>query len=170
MPASREDLMYYLDSLSIAVATVDHPPVFTVEEAQALRGTIAGAHSKNLFLKDKKGALFLVVAREEAAIDLKRLHGRIGASGRLSFGQADLLLDKLGVTPGSVTPFGLINDRPPSMRVILEAELIAAETVNFHPLVNTATTSLTSAALLTFIRATGHEPEIIDLTPGDQAG
>ncbi len=169
MPASREDLIRYLDDLGIAAATVDHPPVFTVEEAQTLRGAIAGAHSKNLFLKDKKGALFLVVAREDAAIDLKRLHARIGASGRLSFGQPDLLRDKLGVAPGAVTPFGLINDRPPSVRVILEAELVAAETVNFHPLENTATTSLASADLIAFIRATGHEPEIVDLTPGDQA-
>ncbi len=170
MPATREDLMDYLDSLGIAVTTVDHPPVFTVEEAQTLRGMIAGAHSKNLFLKDKKGALFLVVAREDATIDLKRLHGRIGASGRLSFGQAELLLDKLGVVPGAVTPFGLMNDKPPSVRVILEAALAAAETVNFHPLENTATTSLASADLMAFIRATGHEPEIVDLTPGEQAG
>ena len=169
MPASRDDLMDYLDSLGIAATTVDHPPVFTVEEAQALRGTIAGAHSKNLFLKDKKGALFLVVAREDAAIDLKRLHGRIGASGRLSFGQAELLVDRLGVTPGSVTPFGLINDRPPRVRVILEAALVAAGTVNFHPLENTATTTLASSDLIAFIRATGHEPEIVDLTPGDPA-
>ena len=170
MPATREDLTRFLASLDISASTMDHPPVFTVQEARALRGTIAGAHSKNLFLKDKKGALFLVVAREDAAIDLKRLHGRIGASGRLSFGQAELLLDKLGVTPGAVTPFGLINDKPPSVRVILDAELVAAETVNFHPLENTATTSLTSADLLVFIRATGHEPEIVDLSPGDRAG
>ncbi len=170
MPATREELMDYLDSLGIAAATVDHPPVFTVDEAQALRGKIAGAHSKNLFLKDKKGALFLVVAREDAAIDLKRLHGRIGASGRLSFGQAELLLARLGVTPGAVTPFGLINDRPPSVRVILEAALVAAETVNFHPLENTATTTLASADLMAFIRATGHEPEVVDLTSGDQGG
>ncbi len=170
MPATREDLMHYLDSLGIAARTVDHPPVFTVDEAQTLRGTIAGAHSKNLFLKDKKGALFLVVAREDAVIDLKRLHSRIGASGRLSFGQAELLLDKLGVVPGAVTPFGLINDRPPSVRVILDRHLVAAETVNFHPLENTATTSLASADLMTFVRATDHEPEIVDLTPGDQAG
>ncbi len=167
MPATREDLLDYLTSLGIAATTVDHPPVFTVDEAQTLRGTIPGAHSKNLFLKDKKGALFLVVAREDAAIDLKRLHNRIGASGRLSFGQPALLMDKLGVAPGSVTPFGLINDRPPSVRVILEAELVAAETVNFHPLENTATTSLASTDLVAFIRATGHEPEIVDLAPAE---
>ena len=165
MPATREDLLHYLESLGIMAATVDHPPVFTVDEAQTLRGAIAGAHSKNLFLKDKKGALFLVVAREDAVIDLKHLHGRIGASGRLSFGQPDLLMEKLGVEPGSVTPFGLMNDQPPSLRVILEQELVAADTVNFHPLTNTATTSLASADLLAFIRATGHEPEVVDLTP-----
>ncbi len=170
MPATREDLLRFLDSLGIAATTVDHAAVFTVDESQALRGTIAGAHSKNLFLKDKKGALFLVVAEEDAAIDLKHLHTRIGASGRLSFGQAELLLDKLGVVPGAVTPFGLINDRPPSVRVILDAKLVAAETVNFHPLVNTATTSLTSPDLLAFIRATEHEPEIVDIWSGDQAG
>ena len=167
MPATRAELIRYLDSLGIPISTVDHQPVFTVEEAQALRGAIAGAHSKNLFLKDKKGALFLVVAGEDAVIDLKRLHNRIGASGRLSFGQPELLLQTLGVTPGSVTPFGLINDRPPTARVILDTRLMAAETLNFHPLVNTATTSLASADLLNFIRATGHQPEVVDLTPGD---
>jgi Ala-tRNA(Pro) deacylase len=170
MPASRDNLIDYLAELGIAAATVDHPPVFTVDEAQTLRGMIAGAHSKNLFLKDKKGALFLVVAREDAVIDLKHLHNRIGASGRLSFGQPDLLMEKLGVAPGSVTPFGLMNDRPPSVRVILEAQLVAAETVNFHPLINTATTSLASADLMAFIRATGHKPEIVDLTPDGPAG
>jgi Ala-tRNA(Pro) deacylase len=168
MPATREELTKYLEGLGIAATTVEHPAVFTVEEAQGLRGEIAGAHSKNLFLKDKKDALFLVVAREEATIDLKHLHGRIGASGRLSFGRADLLMAMLGVPPGSVTPFGLINDRPPRVRVILDAGLVAHETVNFHPLVNTATTTLASRDLLAFIRATGHEPEVLDIA--DDAG
>ena len=170
MPATRDDLTAYLASLGIAVTTVDHPPVFTVDEAQTLRGEIAGGHSKNLFLKDKKDALFLVVAREEAAIDLKHLHGRIGASGRLSFGKPELLMERLGVPPGSVTPFGLLNDRPPRVRVILDARLVAHETVNFHPLVNTATTTLLSRDLLAFIRATGHEPEILDFAGDTDAG
>jgi Ala-tRNA(Pro) deacylase len=170
MPATRDDLSEYLDRLGIPVTTVDHPPVFTVEEAQALRGAVAGGHSKNLFLKDKKDALFLVVAREDAAIDLRHLHGRIGASGRLSFGKPELLMATLGVPPGSVTPFGLINDRPPRVRVILDAGLIAHETVNFHPLTNTATTTLLSRDLLAFIRATGHEPEILHLAGAAEAG
>src|SRR4051794_32671563 len=170
MPATRDDLVEYLNSLGISVTTVDHPPVFTVDEAQTLRGEIVGAHSKNLFLKDKKDALFLVVAREDAAIDLKHLHNRIGASGRLSFGKPELLMERLGVPPGSVTPFGLINDRPPRLRVILDSGLVAAGTVNFHPLVNTATTTLASHDLLAFIRATGHEPEILDFGAGGEAG
>ena len=163
MPATRDDLAKYLSELGIVATTVEHPPVFTVEEARDLRGAIPGAHSKNLFLKDKKDALYLVVAREDAAIDLKHLHGRIGASGRLSFGRAELMIEVLGVTPGAVTPFGLINDRPPRVRVILDAGLVAHATVNFHPLVNTATTTLATADLIAFIRATGHEPEIHDI-------
>ena len=123
MAATPEDLADYLRALGIGATTVTHPPLFTVEESQALRGEIPGAHTKNLFLKDKKDALFLVVAREEAAIDLKRLHQRIGATGRLSFGRPELLVETLGVTPGAVTPFGLINDRPPRVQVVLEAAL-----------------------------------------------
>jgi Ala-tRNA(Pro) deacylase len=162
MPATRQDLDAFLGELGIAASTVEHPPVFTVEEAQSLRGSIPGAHSKNLFLKDKKDALFLVVAVEDTVIDLKRLHAHIGAGGRLSFGRPELLMETLGVVPGSVTPFGLINDRPPRLRTIFDARLVAAEIVNFHPLVNTATTSLASADLLAFVRATGHEPEVLD--------
>jgi Ala-tRNA(Pro) deacylase len=163
MAATPEDLSEFLMSLGIASSTVNHPPLFTVEESQALRGEIPGAHTKNLFLKDRKGAIFLVVAREEAVIDLKRLHERIGASGRVSFGRPDLLAETLGVAPGAVTAFGLLNDQPPRVHVVLDAALMAHDTVNCHPLVNTATTSLTSAGLLAFIRATGHEPLVIDL-------
>src|SRR5258707_13717869 len=100
MAATRTELEEYLAKLGVAVTTVEHPPVFTVDEAQSLRGEIAGAHSKNLFLKDKKDALFLVVAREDATIDLKHLHNRIGASGRLSFGKPELLMERLGGPPG----------------------------------------------------------------------
>jgi len=163
MAASQEDLSRFLDTLGIATRTATHAPLFTVEESQALRGKIAGAHTKNLFLKDKKDALFLVVAREDAAIDLKRLHEKIGASGRLSFGKPDLLLETLGVLPGAVTPFGLVNDRAGRVRLIVEAGLSQAEVVNCHPLTNTATTSIPAAGLLAFARATGHEPLIVAL-------
>ena len=166
MPATIDDLMAFLDRLGIGTTTVTHPPLHTVEESRALRGTIAGAHTKNLFLKDKKDAIFLVTALEDAEIDLKHLHTRIGASGRLSFGKPELLAEKLGVIPGAVTPFGLINDRPPSVTVILDAALIANDRINCHPLVNTATTTIASPDLLAFIRAGGHEPRILPL---DQA-
>jgi Ala-tRNA(Pro) deacylase len=163
MAASKDDLSRFLDKLGIATRTTAHAPLFTVEESQALRGEIAGAHTKNLFLKDKKDALFLVVAREDAAIDLKRLHEKIGASGRLSFGKPELLFETLGVTPGAVTPFGLINDRTARVAVVIDAGLIESVEVNCHPLVNTATTTIASADLLAFLRATGHEPRIVVL-------
>ena len=157
------ELFQFLDSLGIAHQTKYHPPVFTVAESQALRDEIPGGHTKNLFLKDKKGALFLVVAAEDAVVELKQLHNRIGASGRLSFGKPELLREVLGVEPGSVTPFGLVNDDPPRVGVVLDAGLMASETINCHPLVNTATTTIASPDLLAFIRATGHEPQILAL-------
>jgi Ala-tRNA(Pro) deacylase len=161
MPATREDLMGMLAALGISVKTVEHPPLFTVEQSRALRGEIHGAHTKNLFLKDKKGAVFLITASEDAAIDLKHVHHRIGASGRVSFGNPTLLLELLGVPPGAVTPFGVINDREARVTVILDEALIANATINCHPLTNTATTSVASSDLLAFLRATGHEPRIV---------
>src|SRR3978361_702414 len=111
MPTTPDELSAALDRLGIAHPTVRHAPLFTVEQSQSLRGTIAGAHAKNLFLKDKKDALFLVTALEDAAIELKSLHRRLGATGRFSFGSAELMLETLGVQPGAVTPFGALNDR-----------------------------------------------------------
>jgi Ala-tRNA(Pro) deacylase len=161
MAVTEDDLSIFLRDIGITTLTIRHPPLFTVEQSRALRGEIAGAHTKNLFLKDKKGGLFLVVAREDASIDLKNLHKTIGAAGRLSFGKAELLLETLGVTPGAVTPFGLINDRNARVTVILEKALMASDQINCHPLINTATTTIAAADLLTFIRATGHEPNLI---------
>jgi Ala-tRNA(Pro) deacylase len=163
MPATPEDLTAFLAEIGVSTQTVSHPPLFTVEQSQALRGEIPGAHTKNLFLKDKKGTLFLVVAGEDAAIDLKRLHTRIGAAGRLSFGKPEELHETLGVAPGAVTVFGLINDRALRVSVVLDANLMACETVNCHPLVNTATTSIAAGDLLIFVKATGHQPLIIAL-------
>ena len=136
MPASPDELFAYLDSLGVAHRTVSHPPVFTVEEARALRGQVAGGHTKNLFLRDKKGALFLVVALEDAAIELKSLHRLLGASGRFSFGSAELLRETLGVEPGAVTPFAAINDKAGRVSVILDAAMMAHAVLNFHPLMN----------------------------------
>jgi Ala-tRNA(Pro) deacylase len=160
MPAKPADLFAFLDRLGIPHTTVDHPPVFTVEESRDLRGRIPGGHSKNLFLKDKKDALFLVVASEDAAIDLKGLHRRLGASGRFSFGSAPLLMEALGVIPGAVTPFAAINDTAGRVSVVLEAALMAHALVNFHPLDNSMTTTIGRDDLVRFLAATGHKPRI----------
>ena len=161
MPATRDDLMACLAGLGISVETVEHSPLFTVEQSRALRGEIPGAHTKNLFLKDKKGGLFLVTAAEDAAIDLKHIHHRIGASGRVSFGNPTLLMDVLGVPAGAVTPFGAINDTAARVTVVLDAALIQNALINCHPLENTATTTIAAADLLAFLVATGHEPRIV---------
>ena len=125
-----------------------------------MRGQIPGGHTKNLFLRDKKYELYLVVAEEDAAIDLKGLHRLLGASGRFSFGAADLLREVLGVEPGAVTPFGAINDAQSRVSVVLDAALMAHDTLNFHPLVNTMTTSIKRDDLVKFLKSTGHEPRI----------
>ena len=164
MPATRAELLAMLARLGIATTTVEHAALFTVGQSRALRGAIAGAHTKNLFLKDRKGALFLVTAPEDAAIDLKHLHRLIRASGRLSFGKPDLLMEVLGVPAGAVTPFAAINDTAGRVAVILDAVLMAHERVNCHPLVNTATTTIAAADLIAFIRATGHEPRVLSVS------
>ena len=161
MPASPEDLLNFLAELGVATETVDHPPLFTVEDSQNLRGEIPGGHSKNLFVKDKKSRLFLLVLGEETVVDLKRIHEKIGAQGRVSFGSAELLEEVWGVRPGAVTPFGAINDREGRVTVVLDADMMRHERLNFHPLVNVRTTGLASRDLVAFLRATGHEPLIV---------
>lgn len=160
MPASPDDLFTFLDTLGIEHKTVTHPPLFTVEESQALRGAIPGGHTKNLFVKDKKSQLFLLVAPEEAAIELKSLHRLLGATGRFSFASAELMRELLGVEPGSVTPFGLINDKESRVSVVLDRDMMKNDILNYHPLANTMTTSIASADLVKFLQATGHDPRI----------
>ena len=160
MPATRDDLFSRFKALGIETKTRDHPPVHTVEEARALRGEIPGGHCKNLFLKDDKGNIWLIVCLEEAEVDLKAAPARIG-SRRLSFGKPDLLREVLGVEPGSVTPFGLINDTEKRVNVVLDAGMMAHELLSYHPLVNTATTTIRSQDLVAFIRSCGHEPRIV---------
>ena len=158
--ASPEQLFAYLDTLGIAHQTVRHPPAFTVEEARGLRGAVAGGHTKNLFLRDKRGTPYLVVAPEDAAIELRSLHRLLGASGRFSFAAAELMSELLGVEPGSVTPFAVINDTGRRVTVVLDAALLAHAQLNFHPLANTATTTISREGLLAFLEATGHPPRI----------
>jgi Ala-tRNA(Pro) deacylase len=168
MPVTPDELFAALDRLGIAHPTVTHPPLFTVEQSRSLRGTIAGGHTKNLFLKDKKGALFLVTALEDAVINLKSLHRRLGASGRFSFGPADAMQETLGVTPGAVTPFGVINDTGGHVAVVLDADLMEHATINAHPLVNTMTTSIARNDLVKFLEATGHPPRIARVADGGE--
>jgi Ala-tRNA(Pro) deacylase len=160
MPKTPEELFAALDALGISHSTVKHPPLFTVEQSQALRGKIPGGHSKNLFLRDKKSAIYLVVTLEDASIDLKGLHRILGASGRFSFGSSDLLRELWGVEPGSVSPFGAINDTEGRVTVVLDAAMMEHELLNFHPLVNTMTTAIRRDDLVKFLESTGHVPQI----------
>ena len=160
MTLTRNELLAHLAALGIEADTVEHPAVFTVEESQALRGAIPGAHTKNLFLKCKKGTLWLVTALEDTPVNLKTLHHTLG-SGRLSFGSADLLRELLGVEPGSVTTFAAINDTDRRVTVVLDEALMAHERINLHPLVNTATTGISRAGLRTFLAACHHAPRIL---------
>lgn len=160
----RQPLFDRLADLGIATRTVDHPPVHGVADSSDLYAQIPGGHTKNLFLKDAKGALFLIIAHCGTGVDLKALAGIIG-SARLSFGRPELLKDVLGVNPGSVTAFALMNDTGPRVRVIFDRNLMDFDIINLHPLENTGTTSIARDDLLRFIRATGHEPLIVAL-PG----
>jgi Ala-tRNA(Pro) deacylase len=168
LPATRQHLFARLAELGIATDTVEHPAVFTVAESSKLERELPGGHTKNLFLKDKPGSLFLIVADEEARIDLKSIHRRIDA-GRLSFGSAALLMQHLGVQPGSVTPFAAINDPSGAVSVVLDQTLMAHQVLNFHPLTNTMTTSIAAQDLLKFLRATGHEPRVLSLSEAAEA-
>ena len=164
MPKSAEELFAFLDGLGIRVATTTHPPLFTVANSQALRGQIEGGHTKNLFLKDKKDNYYLVTLDEDATVDLKSIHQKIGAASRVSFGKPEALLDLLGVTPGAVTVFGLINDTERKVKMVLDSPLLDHPVINAHPLSNEATTSITKNDLLLFLNATGHEPAILKVS------
>jgi Ala-tRNA(Pro) deacylase len=160
-PASRTDLFSFLDRHGIEHRTVDHPPVFRVGEGDAIKAALPGGHTKNLFLKDAKDQLWLISALGETAINLKALPALIG-SARLSFGSPERLFDALGVTPGSVTAFALINDPAHRVRFVLDAALAASDPVNFHPLANDATTAVSQAGFRAFLAALGVTPLIVD--------
>jgi Ala-tRNA(Pro) deacylase len=158
---TRADLIAYLDDLGITHETLDHAAVFRVGEGAEIKAALPGGHTKNLFLKDAKDQLWLISALGDTRIDLKRLPLVIG-SAKLSFGSAALLEETLGVTAGSVTAFALINDRSHRVRFVLDAALAAADPVNFHPMVNTATTAVSQAGFRRFLAALGVEPQIVD--------
>ncbi len=158
---SRADLFAFFDAHGVDHITCDHAAVFRVGEGEAIKATLPGAHTKNLFLKDARGTLWLVCARDDTVINLKRLHAVIGA-GRLSFGAPELMAETLGVTPGSVTCFALVNDPGQRVRLVLDQRLVEADLVNFHPLTNTATTRVSRAGLWAFLAALGRDPLVVD--------
>lgn len=161
---NRAALFALLNGLGISHETVGHAPVFTVEESRSIKEAMSGGHSKNLFLKDKAGTLYLAIAAAETPVDLKGLGKRLGVKSRLSFGKPDLMSDVLGVIPGAVTPFALFNDRPPRLStVIFDEALFAHDRVWFHPLENNASTAIAPAALMQIADATGHAHERINL-------
>jgi Ala-tRNA(Pro) deacylase len=162
MTTARATLFRRLDELGIKSVTHEHAAVFTVAESNALHNDLPGGHTKNLFLKDAKDKLWLIVAESHTPVDLKALHKQLGAA-RFSFGKAELLAEVLGVTPGSVTALAVINDSKRRVSVVVDAALMRYETINCHPLENTATTAIARDDLVKFLRATGHEPQIVPI-------
>ena len=162
LPTSPEDLLARLAELGIEVSSFSHPPVHTVEESKALCGELKGGNIKNLFLRNKKGAMWLITCLEDRKIDLKALGQALGA-GRFSFGSAERLMTYLGVLPGAVTPFAVINDTEGKVQVVLDRALLACDPINAHPLVNDRTTAVSAAGLVRFLEAVGHPPQILDL-------
>ena len=157
-----EDLMEFLLGEGITTRTYDHVPVSTVEESRRLRGDLPGGHCKSLFLRDKKRNLWLVVALEHRKIELKRLRHTLGAQKNLSFGSPELLLEVLGVEPGAVTPFAVLNDRGRRVQVVLDRGMLDIAPLNYHPLRNDRTTAISPEDLLRFLHACGHEPQLVD--------
>ena len=162
MPATPAELFVFLDSLGIEHSTVEHPPFFTVEEGRPWHDKIPGLHCKNLFIKDRKGGIWLVVMPAEKRADLGWIEKAVSAP-RFSFARPEVLQEVLELAPGSVTPFGLINDKVRRVRVILDQEMLDSEWMNVHPLHNAASTTLRSADLVRFVRALGYEPTILRL-------
>ena len=159
----RARLLAWMAEHGIAQTTFDHPAVFRVEEGLDLKADLPGLHTKNLFLKDKKGRLWLISAAQDTVIDLKRAHRAMG-SDRLSFGNETLLWETLGVRPGSVTALGLINDTERRVTFVLDRRLWEADTVNFHPLTNTATTALSQNDFRRVLALLDREPIVVDFS------
>lgn len=160
-PVTPEQLFDRLRALGIAVTTVEHPPVFTVDEAKAIRGDLPGAHTKSLFLRDKKGTMWLVVCLENRTVDLKDVARQLGAK-RFSFGSAERLMRFLGVIPGAVSPFAVINDRSGAVSVAIDRGVLRQDPINLHPLDNAKTTAITGTDLMRFLEAENHPPQVID--------
>jgi Ala-tRNA(Pro) deacylase len=163
-PKSAQDLFSFFDGLGIKHTTKDHAPVFTVAESESLRDLIPGAHTKNLFVKDKKDRYFVLTVEENAVVDLKSVHKVIGAASRVSFGRPEKMMEYLGVVPGSVTVFGAINDTGRAVTFVLDSDLMEHDLINGHPLSNDATTTVGRDDLIRFLEATEHAPLVLKVT------
>ena len=161
-PFDDAGLFARLDELGLTHKTVEHEALYTVEQSRALRGDLDGAHIKNLFLRDKKRRMWLVTVLENREMDLKALRHRIGAQGNLSFGNAELLMENLGVIPGAVTPFSIINDRNGAVTMVLDKALTEIDPVNAHPLRNDRTTAISPGDLVAFLQAESHAPLVLN--------
>ncbi len=164
LPTTKEQLIEILDDLGIEYQLYDHEPIFTVEQGEPLKKTIPGMHCRNLFLRDKKKNMFLITAANETRLDMKKLSDVIG-SGRLSFGSPDRLWENLGIRPGSVNPFCIINDKDQNLRMLLDSVMMDADIINVHPMDNACTIGLAPDDLLSFLDSINHPYEIIDLAP-----
>ncbi len=164
MPAIPNELFDMLNSLGIETTTHEHEAVFTVSESEKIKHDIPGGHTKNLFLKDKKGNFFLITAESHSEIPLNSVHGLIGAKGRVSFGKPDALMELLGVLPGSVTAFAPMNDHEGKVKMIIDEPLLENELINCHPLTNEMTTTISREDLLRFLAHVDHEPQIVKLS------
>lgn len=164
LPTTPQMLLNYLENLHISYKLFNHQPIFTVAEGEHLKEQIPGIHCRNLFVRDKQESMFLVVAANETRIDMKKLAPLLGC-GRLSFGSPERLWQYLGIRPGSVCPFCILNDTQKKVRIVLDATMMKAKTVNYHPLDNAMTIGISPDDLIKFIQSTGHEFSIIDLTP-----
>lgn len=164
MPLTPQELLNCLDELGIKTKTHEHEAVFTVEESSKIKQDIPGGHTKNLFLKDKKGNFFMIVAEGSAEIKLNSVHGLIGSKGRVSFGKPEALMELLGVKPGSVTAFAPINDTDNKVTVIIDEALMRYDLINCHPLTNEMTTTISREDLVRFLKHVNHEPQIIQVS------
>jgi Ala-tRNA(Pro) deacylase len=164
MPLTPQELLAMLERLGIKTSTHEHEAVFTVEQSRHVHEMVPGAHTKNLFVKDKKDNYFLIIAESSAQIAMNRIHGLIGAKSRLSFANAERLMDFLGVSPGSVTAFAPVNDAGRRVSVIIDEPLLENDNINCHPLTNTMTTTISRTDLLRFLDHVGHPPVIARLS------
>lgn len=166
----RGGLLAHLERNGISAPIVGYPAHSTIEEGKRLRGELTGTFTKNLLLKDKKGQLFFVTAHEDTDIDLKTLHSKLGARGRLGFAAAATMLERLHVHPGTATPLALLNDRDQTVVLVVDERLRGVAQLNFHPMTHTESIGLTWEQLTDFLASTGHRAVLVRLDDDDRHG